>query len=74
MEYHDVVSLEILAEKFCEEHPQECNNQPLKTSGEAKEVYMIEAIVRSQFRRYNWSHIGFQHVSYDGRTWRFGTA
>jgi len=54
--------------------PREWMKLALKTIEEATDSYMVGVIAESHSRLNNYFLVGFQHVSYYGRTWRSGTA
>ena len=48
-EHYDLVSSGIVADKFCDKHPQERTKRALMTLEEATEWYMVEVIADSSF-------------------------
>ena len=74
MEHHDVLSSGIFADELGLKRPQETTKQASKTSEEATELSMVEVTADSHSRSSNKFQVGFQHVSYYGKTRWSGTA
>jgi len=64
----------IFADEFGDERPQEWTKQALKTLEKATELYMVEVPADPHSRSRDQFLVGFQHVSYYGKTRRLGTA
>ena len=74
IEHYDVVSPGIPADKFADIYHKEWTKQALKTWEEATESYLVEVKAYSHSQRRNKFILGCQHVNYNGKTWRSGTA
>ena len=74
MEQHDVVSRGIFADEPGDQRPREWTKQASKTSEEATESFMVEVTSDYHSRSSKYLLVGFQYVSYNGKTRRSGTA
>jgi len=74
IEYHDIVSSGIFADKFHYKRSRESTQDAIKTLLDAAKSYIIEVLAKSHFRSSNSCLVGFQHTSYYGNAGRSGTA
>jgi len=74
MERHDVVTCGIFADEPGDQRRKKWTIQASKTSGQATESFMVEVTSDYHSRSSNYFLVGFRHVSYNGKTWRSGTA